>query len=139
MNTHKRKTRFIASGLLVFSVWVSLAATPAHESNKDSLYLSVTLNDPYNADFQVRLAVKVSKPFQIVLDNGEVKTTISGIIRDPIDDEYPATIAVCEWASSTSNIADTRDVRLKLDRPSGYGPISSFVYLRTVMLSKKSL
>jgi hypothetical protein len=97
----------------------------------------VTLNDPYNADLQVRLAVKVGKPFQIVLDNGEVRTTIAGTIRDPTDNEFPATLTVSEWASPTSNITDTSALRLKLDRASGYGPVSSFVYMRTVTLSQK--
>jgi hypothetical protein len=53
-----------------------------------------------------------------MLDNGDVKTTISGTIHDPTDNEYPSTISVSEWASSTSNINDTSELRLKLDHPS---------------------
>src|SRR5436190_1602596 len=101
MNIHKHKIRLIA-GLLVFGVLMTFAPTSAHESDKDALSLSVTLNDPYNPDVQVRLAVTVNKPFQIMLDNGDVKTTISGTIHNPTDNEYPSTITVSEWASSTS-------------------------------------
>ena len=137
MNDHKRKTRLIAYGLLVFGVLLNFAPTLAHESDKGGLCLSMTLNDPYNTDVQVRLAVTINKPFQIVLDNGDVKTTISGTIHDPTDNEYPSTISVSEWASSTSNINDTSELRLKLDRPYGYGPVSSFVYMRTITLSQR--
>ena len=138
MNTYKRKTRITNWGLLIFVVLLNFVSALAHESDSESRYLSVTLNDPYNADVQVRIAIKIGKPFQITLENGEVKTVISGTVRDPIDNEYPATITISEWASATSTKRETSELRLKLDQPHGYGPVSSFVYFRTVTLSKKS-
>jgi len=138
VNVYRRSLPLFTFGLFIFVALVNVTSASAQVSEKDSLSLSVTLSDPYNADVQVRLGVKVGKPFQITLENGDVKTTISGTIRDQHDNEYPVTITVREWVSATNNNMETAELHLKLDRPSGYGLILSIGYLRTVTLSRKT-
>ena len=123
---------------LVFLLALSQTSVASiNKADKDAFYLSVTLNDPYNADLLVRTPIRIGAPFRVTVENGDVKTTISGTVGEPVEDKYPLTITVAEWASANSNISDTNHLRLELDKPTGYGPVSSFVYLRTVTLSKK--
>jgi hypothetical protein len=97
----------------------------------------VKLNDIYNPDFEVRLPIKINKQFQVVAENGDIKTTISGTLGNSNKGKYPLTLTVSEWGSEKSNISDTIQLNFELDKPVGYGPVSSFFYLRTVTLSKK--
>lgn len=131
------KATLIVVGLLLvftFNVCFSSAAT---QSNQPPLYLSVKLNDPYNPDLRITLPVSPGKPFKVTVENNELQTTISGTPGDPVEGKYPLTITVSEWASTTSNISGTSELHLELDRPLTWGPVSSFVYLRTIQLSNK--
>jgi hypothetical protein len=130
------KTVFFGLIVLLFALSPTCLAT-VNEANLDAFYLSVSLNDPYNADLLVRTPIKIDAPFRITVENGDVKTTISGTVGASVDQSYQMTLTVTEWASATSNITGTSDLRLELDKPSSYGVVSSFVYLRTVTLSKK--
>ena len=133
-----RKTAFygLCCLILLFVLNPTCLAT-VNETEGDGLYLSISLKDPYNADLLVRTAIRIGAAFRVTVENGVVKTTISGTVDAPVDEKYPLNITVTEWASATSNNSDTTNLSLELDRPRGYGPVSSFVYLRTVTLSKK--
>ena len=135
---HVRK----AALLVVVLLFAVLAVNPTclgtvTAAERDEFYLSVNLNDPYNADLLVRAPIKLDAPFQITVENGVVKTTMSGIVHEPVDNRYPLTMTVTEWASATNNITGTNDLRLELEKPSGYGVVFSVVYARTVTLTRK--
>ena len=133
------KAFFCGFGFLVFLFALSpTSVATVNKADQEAFYLSVNLNDPYNADLLVRTPIRIGVPFRVTVENGDVKTTISGTVGAAVDDKYPLAITVTEWASATSNISDTNNnLRLELDKPTGYGPVSSFVYLRRVTLSKK--
>ena len=126
-------------GFLVFLFALSLTSVATvNKADQEAFYLSVNLNDPYNADLLVRTSISIGAPFRVTVENGDLKTTISGTVGAPVDDKYPLRISVTEWVSANNNISDTNNnLRLELDKPIGYGPVSSFVYLRRVTLSKK--
>jgi hypothetical protein len=109
------------------------------DTDREIYILSVKLNDIYNPDFEIRLPIKINKTFQVIAENGDIKTTISGTLGSSNKGKYPLTLTVSEWGSEKSNITDTTQLNLELDKPMGYGPVSSFLYLRTVTLSKKKL
>ena len=98
-------------------------------------YLSVIINDLYSPDLRVLLPVRIGRPFKVTVENG-VRTEISGTVLAPLDDKYPLDLSVAEWVSKEDNLKDTTSLRLELDRSIGFGPVSSFVYRRTVTLSK---
>jgi len=129
---------FYGLAFLIFLLALSQTSVASiNKADKEVFYLSVTLNDPYNADLLVRTPIRIGAPFRVTVENGDVKTTISGTVGEPVEDKYPLTITVTEWASANSNISDNNNLRLELDKPTGYGPVSSFVYLRRVTLSGK--
>src|SRR5215475_3306942 len=107
------------------------------ETSQDLFYLSVRLQDPYNSDLETRIPIKVDKSFQVTTDNGEIKNTISGRLHAPEGTKYPLTLTISEWASEQSNVKDSCELQLEIDKPWSIGVVSSLVYERTVVLSKK--
>ncbi len=102
----------------------------------DAYKLTVKLNTPDNQDFVIETPVTVGRPFKLTKLNGEIRNTISGVLGAPVDDKFPLDLTVSEWASETSNIEDTGTLHLELDKARSRGLVSSFVYSRTVTLSR---
>jgi hypothetical protein len=124
-------------GLLIVLGFIMCLPVTAHEADREPLYLSLKINDVYNPDLRVTLPVSPGKPFKITVENNDLITTISGTLGAPIEGKYPLTITFSEWASTTSNISDSSEWQLELDKPIAWGPVSSFIYLRTVQLANK--
>jgi hypothetical protein len=126
--------------VILITVAAGLLAGCAHSSTSSDQYtLTVKLNTPYNQEFTIVTPVVLDRPFEVTRLNGEIKNTISGVLNQPIDSKYPINLTVLEWKSEKSNIKGTTELNLELDKPWSGGPVSSFVYLRTVTLSKKKL
>jgi hypothetical protein len=119
----------VAAGLLM-----GCAHSPA---SSDSYSLTVKLNTPYNQNVIIQTSVVPDHPFELTELNGEIKNTISGVLRPTVDGKFPIDLTVSEWKSEKSNITDTTELKLELDKAWSGGPISSFVYARTVTLSKE--
>lgn len=100
--------------------------------------LTVKLQDPYNRDVTITTSVMVNQPFAQTNHNEKVQNTVSGVLKPPVSGRFPLELTVSEWKSENSNIRDTTQLTLALGKPWSGGPVSSFVYLRTVTLSKKS-
>jgi hypothetical protein len=100
------------------------------------LVLSVKLQDPFNRDFEIRTPVHLGKPFHATAKNGSVINDISGTVRAAKAGKFALKLTVLEWQSAKSNMRDTTNFQLDLDKPQIAGPISSFIYLRTVTLSR---
>ena len=107
------------------------------ETSQDLFHLSLRLQDPYNSDLETRIPIRVDKPFRITTDNGEIKNTISGQLHAPSGTKYPLTLTISEWESEKSNMKDSWELQLEIDKPWSAGVVASFVYERTVILSKK--
>ena len=112
------------------------ATTP---ESRDVYTLTVELNTPFNKKFTMATVVTPNEPFELTKLNGDIKNTISGILRPPLDGKFPIDLTVSEWKSEKSNIKGTTELNLELDKPWSGGPVPSFMYLRTVTLSKKKL
>ena len=108
-------------------------------SHIDSYTLTVELNTPFNKNFIMKTFVVPGKPFELTELNGGTRNTISGVLQSPVDGKYRIDLTVSEWVSEKSNIKDTTELNLELDRAWSGGPVSSFMYLRTVTLSKVEL
>ena len=127
--------RPFSASLVFLSCLVPLSASILGQA-KDSLNLSVKINDPYNPDFKFCTPVTVNEPFRISWTNGEVRSKISMILQRSVNDEYLLNFAMSEFVSKQNNLKDSwPDLKLKLDKPYVWGPISGFVYMRQVFLS----
>ena len=100
------------------------------------LLLSVRLRDPFNRDFEIRIPVGLDEHFYTTATNGTVRNEISGIVRASIAGKYALNLTVLEWQSVKNNVRDTTNFKLELNKSQSAGSISSFVYLRTVTLSR---
>lgn len=106
-------------------------------STSTCLVLSVRLRDPFNRDFEMRIPVGLGQRFRTTATNGTVRNEMSGRVGAANGGKYALNLTVLEWQSAKNNVRDTTNFRLELDKPQSAGPISSFVYLRTVTLSRK--
>ena len=122
---------FIAAAVGI--MMTGCASTPA---SSDVYKLTVELKTPYNTDFTMTTVITANEPFELTKPNGNIRNTISGVLRPSVDGKFPLDLTVSEWASEKSNIKDTTELKLELDKPWSGGPVSSFVYLRTVTLSE---
>ena len=112
---------------------VGCATTP---SSSDVYQLTVEMNTPYNKQFTIATDITPNEPFELTKRNGDIRNTISGVLRPPVDGKFPLDVTVSEWASEKSNIKGTTELKLDLDTPWSGGLIASSVYARTVTLSK---
>ena len=129
--------RNIALITALCAAMLSIAPTPSSaDADKNALMLSVTLDSIFNHHFQVMIPVTVGKPFKIVSDNGDVTNTISGTIGAPVEGKYPAPLYINEKWSKGGDVGGTRSYSLELDKEQSGGPVASFIYLRTVKLTK---
>ncbi len=125
------------SALVYLTLAVCILVGCVHSPvTSDAYKLTVKLNTPYNQDFVIETPVTVGRPFELTKLNSEIKNTISGVLGPPVDDKFPLDLIVSEWESKTSNIKDTIKLDFELDKAWSGGPVSSFVYLRTITLSK---
>lgn len=127
----------VLSIAILITVAAGLLAGCAHSPTASDQYtLTVQLNTPFNQEFTIVTPVVLNKPFGVTRLNGEIKNTISGVLNQPIDNEYPINLTVSEWASEKSNIKATIDLNLELDKPNSFSTVSSIVYIRTVTIKK---
>src|SRR5262249_33199509 len=87
------------------------------------LVLSVRLQDPFNRAFEIRNPVSLGKRFHATAQNGTVTDDISGIVRASTVGKYALNLTVLEWQSAKSNMRDTTNFQLELDKPQSAGPI----------------
>lgn len=125
-------------GLIALLMQLVPAPCSAAESATPEIFtLTVTLQDVYNAHFDIPTNVIVDQEFGVSKQNGAVTNAISGVLHRPQEGRYPLTLTISEWKSDTSNNKNTERLNLELDKPWVGGPAQSFVYLRTVVLSKQ--
>lgn len=105
-------------------------------SRSHRLFLSVTLQDPFNRHFEIRIPVRLGKHFRTTATNGTVRNELSDVARPSIAGKYALNLTVLEWQTEKNNYSRHATFQLELDKPQTAGPISSFVYLRTVTLSR---
>lgn len=110
------------------------STTPA---SSDAYTLTVELNTPFNKKFTMATAVTLNEPFELTKLNGNIRNTISGVLRRPCDAKYPLELTVSEWQSEKASITDTTELELELNKRWSGGPVASLVYARTVTLSKE--
>lgn len=128
-----RRYLFFASLVFLFCL-IPLSAS-LYGQTKDTLTLTVEINDIYNPDFKFCTPVTLNEPVRIAWTNGKVRSKISMILRS-VNDEYLLNFSMSEFVSKQNNLKDLpSDLKLKLDKPFAWGPISGVVYMRQVVLS----
>ena len=112
---------------------------PSLAQQKDeSFSLTVELRDPINPDFQTCIPIRVNEPFRIAWVDRKVRNSIAGVLRPAVSGEYPLEIVISEGEyEGKVGLKGTSRPQLRLEEPSGWGVVSSFVYLRYVTLSKE--
>jgi hypothetical protein len=103
---------------------------------QETYMLTVRLQDPCNRDTTITTPVRVSEPFTVTNRNDKVQNVVSGVLKPPVGGRFPMELTVSEWESEKSNMRDTAQLTLELGKPWSGGPVSSFVYLRTVTLTE---
>lgn len=124
---------------LALAVAVIIGCTHFPKSG-DSYVLRVKLQDVYNRNFVMETPVMINQPFGLTNYNGKVRNTITGVLKSPVGGKFPLDLSVSEWESEKSNVRDSEPGKLylELDKPRSCGFTSSFIYMRTVTLSKKT-
>jgi hypothetical protein len=102
----------------------------------ESFDLEIALITPYNHDFTMLTTVRTGQPFELTATNGAITNRVSGTLHAPVSGAYPLDLTISEWASEKSNIRDTTKLNLELGKSYGFGPVSSFLYLRQVTLRR---
>jgi hypothetical protein len=118
--------------VLAAGLGIGCMQAPAGEAYR----LTVKLDSCYNRGIVLETPVAVDRPFSLTKLNGAVTNTISGVLKPPVDGKFPLDLTVSEWESAKSNIRGTTALNLELDKPWSGGVGFSFVYGRTVTLSK---
>lgn len=116
---------------------VIVAGCATMSAPADSYLLKIRLQSPFNEDFSIETAVEIGKPFEVTRMNGKARNTVAGVLGHPLNGKFPLELTVSEWMSATDNITGTGRIDLELDKPSGGGVVSSFVYMRTITLTRK--
>jgi hypothetical protein len=72
-----------------------------------SFALSVKLDSRYNRDLTVCTTVRVGEPFNLTWSQGNVRSSITGLLREPEGESYPVTLTVDQHLtdSKTGNSA----------------------------------
>jgi len=130
-----RCLRSLHIAIILLLTPISLFARGA--SDKEHFMLRVRLQDPFNRDLEIRKRVELGKPFRVKKTNGRVRNTISGTLLPGSNGKYKMSLTIAEWESKKSNMRDGWDLELELNKAWGGGPIASFVYMRTVTLSRE--
>lgn len=124
--------------LLIFLLTGCFVCLPVSAQTNGSLYLTVSIKDPYNPDFRFCTPVEPARRVRVGWRNGKVKNKISFVILPPVNDEYSLNIAVSEFESEQSNLKESSpDIKLKLEKPFAWGMVSGFVYMREAVLSTR--
>ena len=125
-----------------FNVWrlalaaLSIAGCATQPKPPMHYMLTVKLQDIYNRSVVMRAPVLIGRPFELTGQNGDVRNTLTGVLKPPVSGKFPLELTVSEWISEQSNERDTTRLELELDKPWSGGPAASFIYLRTVTVSK---
>lgn len=128
--------RYLFSAFLVFFSCIIPLSASLFGQAKDTLTLTVEINDLYNPDFKFCTPVTLNEPVRISWTNGKVRSKISMILQRSVNEKYLLNISISEFVSKQNNLKDSSpELKIKLNKPFGWAPISGFVYNRQVVLS----
>jgi hypothetical protein len=118
----------------------SLESEPVGKADtvEERLTLKVVLTDPFNPTTEIAIPIEVNKRFRRVITDRNVTTTLTGIVRKGLKHTYILEMQTSEWISDTNNNRDSATWRLELNRTQSRGPVSSFVYGRSVTLTPRA-
>ncbi len=125
--------------IVVLSLMMTVFTSPMPnraDAAKNTLILSVTLDDIFNHHFQVMMPIAINQSFKVVAANGSVTNTISGTVGPAVQGKYPLPLYVSEEANNGGSMSGTTGYNLELGKEVSGGPVSSFVFLRTVKLTQ---
>ncbi len=129
--------RFALGILSIFLIGFMMSCSHSSEkAEEDPFTLTVELNTPFNKNFIMKTTVIPGRHFEFTKLNGEVKNRISGELKPPVDGKYRLDLTVSERKSDKSHLEERAEVELEPGKPSSWGPVSSFIYSRTVTISK---
>ena len=102
------------------------------------LTLKVRLTDRFNPHTEITIPIEVKKRFRRVVGDPHVTTTLTGIVRNGLNETYILEMHTTERISHTDNHRGTATWTLECNRAHGGGPGSSMVYFRAVALMRRA-
>ncbi len=94
-----------------------------------SFTLAVKLDGAYNKGFTVCTLIRPSEPFTVEWIQGNLKSSISGVLRQPEGDLYPLTLTVNQGFTDEVRNSTTSEHKLKLGTGERFGSVLSPVHV----------
>jgi hypothetical protein len=101
--------------VVLIALIISLCAIAA--DSPPSFSVSVRLDSRYNRDLTVCTTVRPGEPFKVTWSHGNVRSSITGVLREPEGEHYPLTLTVDQHLSdSKAGNSTMQGYKLELGR-----------------------
>jgi hypothetical protein len=121
--------------LLLFCAVPALAPLPAPAKTTEEFLLKITLTDP-GATAEIQTRIVTMKPFEHSEMHNGAKITIQGELSTKHKGSYRLRLKLAEWRDEKTNSTEEYEVDLVPGKPEGRGFIQSFIYQRTILLTR---
>ena len=113
------KTNFVTSLALAFLLFFaashnSLAQT---KPKQEVLTLTIKLQDEFNPDFKLCMPIEADVPIEISWAKGELKSSISALLRKPEGEDYRVKFTLKEGTAENTIYSGMIEPKLKLEKP----------------------
>jgi len=122
-----------AYSLLLVVLALCPAGRGSPETPAQEFLLTVTLTSTQKP-VQVRATISLGRAFEASEQQANRRITIKGALTEKKRNLYHLRLTIVDWTSETSNSTESYEPDLILGEPWRGGFISSFIYLRTVVL-----
>lgn len=134
---------FVLVVLTLFSVFAfSINSSAQTQSKPKVLTLTIKLQDEFNPDFKLCMPIESDVPIEVSWTNGEIKSSISALLRKPEGEFYRVKFTVKEGTAESTIYNGMVEPNLKLEKVFEKTFIASSIfeeyYTMSLLLSKKA-
>lgn len=113
----------------------AFAPLPALSNTTEEFLLKITLADP-GATAEIQTRIVPLKPFESSEMHNGARITIKGELSAKHKGRYRLRLKLAEWRDEKTNSTEEYEVDLIPGKPEGRGFVSSFIYQRTILLTR---
>ena len=126
--------------LVLLAVSFLIAFSSSGAETDVSFSLAVKLDGAYNKNFSLCTAIRPDQSFNVEWTQENLKSGISGVLRQPEGDVYPLTLTVNQGSTDQVRSSMTWEPKLKLGTANYIGGIGSRFHVENeeVLLTKGS-
>ena len=138
------KINFATSLALAFLLFFALSLNSFAQTKPkpEVLTLTVKLQDEFNPDFKLCMPIEAEVPIEISWTKGEIKSSISALLRKPEDEDYRVKFTLKEGTAESTIYSGMIEPKLKLEKPYETTFVASSLfknyYTQSLLLSKEA-